>query len=60
MVGVYTDLDRVAEVNEEGRTFTLGEMPPGRYLVLIFSRGDLREKREVDVLPFLPAVLEIE
>ena len=59
MVGVFTDVDQIAAVTTAG-AFTFDEIPPGRYMVFVFSRGDLREERQVDVQPFVPTKIAIE
>ncbi len=59
IVGLYTGVNRVAKVKENG-SFVIKEVPPGRYVISIFSQGILREERPIDVRPFLPAEIDLE
>jgi hypothetical protein len=58
VVGLYTGVDRVAKVKEDG-TFVIKEVPPGRYVVSIFSKGVFRGEQSIDVW-FFPAEITLE
>jgi hypothetical protein len=58
VVGVFNGVQRTARVAASG-SFTVDGLPPGRYLLLVLSRGTLRETREIDVRPYRTEV-EIE
>jgi len=48
LVGIYTGITKVAEVDETGR-FEIAEMMPGRYMLFVFNGGKLRYSQSVDV-----------
>ncbi len=58
LVGLYTGANRVAEVDEHG-AFAFEGIPPGRYMIFVFSQGNLKEQQLIDVSA-LSNVLNLE
>lgn len=48
LVGLYSEVNRTSVVDDKG-DFSFAELQPGRYRVMFFLGGELRQSRDIDV-----------
>ncbi len=48
LVGIYLDVNRTAKVDGAG-AFMIDKVPTGRYMIMVFANGVLKDSRSIDV-----------
>ena len=51
LVGVYKSINWTSKINENG-SFAFESLPPGQYVLMLFSQGALRVTRTINVRAF--------